>query len=90
MKIDIRKYGIDRILTPLLEDLAQLANPAGVIFNPRGRMEYIPLSYLDGALAETNPIFSEDPTALQIRLYYDKCHLNYKLHSILKNALLLF
>ena len=28
-------------------------------------------SFLDGALAETHPIFSEDPNALQIVLYYD-------------------
>ena len=27
-------------------------------------------SSLDGALAESHPIFSEDPTALQIILYY--------------------
>ena len=27
-------------------------------------------SFLDGALAESHPIFSEDPTALQIILYY--------------------
>ena len=28
-------------------------------------------SFLDGALAETHPIFSQDPNALQIILYYD-------------------
>ena len=28
-------------------------------------------SFLNGALAETHPIFSEDPNALQIVLYYD-------------------
>ena len=27
--------------------------------------------FLDGALAETHPIFSQDPTALQLILYYD-------------------
>lgn len=33
---DIREYGIDRLLTPLLDELAQLAQPGGYTFNLDG------------------------------------------------------
>ena len=50
---DIRKYGIDRVLTPLLEELAQLASPAGVVFNLREF--YLPVRGAVVAVAADTP-----------------------------------
>ena len=50
---DIRKYGIDRVLTPLLAEVAQLAQPGGFTFNVNGI--YLPLRGAVIAVAADTP-----------------------------------
>ena len=78
---------------PLLETLKELLRNDGLrreIFKVSYSDDGVYSTFLDGALAETHPIFSQDPNALQIILYYDDISLTISSAKRVKLGMFLF
>ncbi|KAK3721414.1 hypothetical protein QZH41_008022 [Actinostola sp. cb2023] len=60
---------------PFLESIEQMLNDRSILYeieNPHKRADGLLADYCDGETFKNHPLFSVDPTALQIMLYYDE------------------